>query len=101
MPVERRTVELHYGGFVVSQQRVGPDEARRLALDTPYGREPIDVQLPAGPGRGYELGPEVPPDDFDGREPAVVAWASGDRFYLVASTEIDLDVLFRVAGSVR
>lgn len=101
VPVERRTVELHYGGFVVSQQRVGPCEARRLALDTSYGRGPIEVQLPAGPGRAYELGSEVPPDDVDGREPAVVAWASGDRFHLVASTEVDLDVLLRIAGSVR
>ena len=101
VPVERRTVELSYGRFVVSQQGTVPEEARRLAFDTSYGRGPIEVQLPGGPGRAYELGPEVPPDDVDGREPAVVVWASSDRFHLVVSAEVELDVLLRVAGSVR
>ena len=101
VPPDQRSVELHYGRFVVSQQRTVPEEARRLAFDTSYGRGPIEVQLPGGPGRAYELGPEVPPDDVDGREPAVVVWASSDRFHLVASAELELDVLLRVAGSVR
>ncbi len=101
VPVEERTVELHYGRFVVSQQAPGPDEARRLALDVPYGPEPIEIRFPAGPGRAYELGPPVPPDDIDGRAPAVVAWAAGGRFHLVASSELERSVLLEIGGSIE
>ena len=36
-----RTCEAHYGSFVVSQSRREPSEARRLALEVSYGRDPI------------------------------------------------------------
>lgn len=100
VPVDQRIVELHYGQFVVSQQAPGPAEVRRLALEVSYGRAPIDIQLPTGPGRAYELGPPVPPDDIDGRAPAVVAWAAGDRFVLVASSDYERDVLLEIARSI-
>ena len=35
--INDRTLEAHYGGFVLSQARKGTDEARRLALDVRYG----------------------------------------------------------------
>jgi len=98
VPVELRSVELHYGRFVVSQQRPGPVEARRLALDVSYGREPIEVHLASGPGRAYELGPVT--DDADGRAPAVVVWVARDRFHLVGSSELTRAVLIEIAGSV-
>jgi hypothetical protein len=101
VPVGDRTVELHYGRFVVSQQCPGPSEARRLALDVSYGPDPIDLQVSGVAGRGYDLGPEVPRDDIDGRSPAVVVWAGADRFNLVASSELRLDVLIEIAGSLE
>jgi hypothetical protein len=50
--------------------------------------------------RFYELGPEVDPDDIDGRSPAVVVWHDDARFYFVASYTLRLDVLTRIAHSV-
>ena len=101
VPVGDRTVELHYGRFVVSQQRAGIEEARRLALDVSYGPDPIDLQVSGDVGRGYELGPEVPSDDIDGRSPAVVVWARDERFTMVASSELSCDVLIEIAGSLN
>ena len=48
----------------------------------------------------YELGPEPEPDDIDGRMPAVVTWSDGEIFYLVASGELTVDWLLRIAGSL-
>ena len=48
----------------------------------------------------YELGPEPPPDDIDGRSPSVVTWQDGDMFYLVASSTLSSDDLVRVAVSL-
>jgi hypothetical protein len=48
----------------------------------------------------YELGPEPPPDDIDGRSPSVVAWHDGEMFYLLASIEMAADVLVRIATSL-
>ena len=79
---------------------MGFDEARRLALDVSYGRHPIDIEIAGDPGRSYELGPEVPEEDIDGRAAAVVAWASGDRFHLVASSELERSVLIEIAESL-
>jgi hypothetical protein len=98
--MEERSVELHFGKFVVSQQRPGEEEAQRLALEVSYGSVPIDLVLPDGRGLGYELGPEVASDDVDGRAPAVAVWAAGDRFNLVASSELSLVVLVEVARSL-
>lgn len=47
-----------------------------------------------------ELGPEVDPDDVDGRMPAVVAWSVGDMFYLVGSYQLPANALVRIAESL-
>jgi hypothetical protein len=100
VPIGDRTLEAHYGGFVFSQSRHGVDEARRLALVVSYGRVPRDAQIASHPARIYELGPEPPPDDIDGRSPAVVTWFDGEMFYLIASSELPADELLQVAKSL-
>ena len=47
----------------------------------------------------YELGPEVPPDDIDGREPSVVTWADGEMFFLLASGQLEAQMLKDIAES--
>jgi hypothetical protein len=51
----------------------------------PYGNAGCDVQIAGCPARMYELGPEPPTDDIDGRTPCVVTWHDGETFYLTAS----------------
>ncbi|MDH4307798.1 MAG: hypothetical protein OEZ14_12405 [Acidimicrobiia bacterium] len=97
-PAER-TLELHYGDFVVSQQAT--ENGRRLAHETPYGR-----QRRTGTARGLEisihdLGPPVEEQDPDGREPAVVTWEENGVFCLVASSTWPADELLRVIESMR
>ena len=100
VPRSDRSLEAHYGRFSFSQSAPGVAEARRLALETKYGLAPQEARIVGREGRAYELGPEPPPGDIDGRPPAVVAWCDGNRFYLVASTELLVDELIRVAASV-
>ena len=83
--INERTLEAHYGGFVLSQARKGTDEARRLALDVRYGGAGQEGQIAGHAARIYELGPEPAPDDIDGRSPAVVTWHDADLFFLLAS----------------
>jgi hypothetical protein len=52
------------------------------------------------PARVYELGPEPPLDDIDGRAPAVVAWADGELFCLIASDAMSSGELVRIAISL-
>lgn len=101
LPRERRTLEAHYDGFVVSQSRPGTAEAKRLALDVRYGQDPVTVRLAGLDARAYPLGPVPPPDDIDGRSPGVVTWHDGEMFYLAASSELDADVLLLIAASMR
>lgn len=96
-----RTLEAHYGAFVFSQSRKGAGEAARLALTVRYGPEPRDATILGRPARAYDLGPEVSPDDVDGRSPAVVAWADGEMFHFLASGELRADDLIRIATSVH
>ena len=100
LSVANRTLEAHYGGFVLSQARKGANEARRLALDVPYGRAARDAQIAGCAARVYELGPEPPPDDIDGRSPSVVTWHDAEMFYLIASHELSCDELLRIAISL-
>ncbi len=100
LPPARRTLEMHYGRFVVSQSRPGAEEARRLALDVSYGRAPGEVRIAGHAGRVYQLGPEPPTDDIDGRSPAVVTWHDAGMLHLVASTELSADELIRIAASL-
>jgi hypothetical protein len=100
LPVGERTLEAHYGGFVLSEARRGIAEARRLALDVRYGRDPRDAEIAGRAARVYDLGPEPPPDDIDGRMPAVVVWHDAELLCLVASGTMSSDTLVRIAGSL-
>jgi hypothetical protein len=95
-----RSLEAHYGAFVFSQARRGPNEARRLAVDVAYGAEGKAASIIGREGRLYELGPEPPADDIDGRSPAVVVWHDGDMFYLLASDQLPALALVNIAGSL-
>jgi hypothetical protein len=64
---------------------------KRLAADK-------SVSAPAGPV--YELGPEPPSDDVDGRSPSVVTWGDGEIFCLVASGELRSAALVEIARSL-
>jgi len=48
----------------------------------------------------YELGPEPPPDDIDGRNPSIVTWHNGEMFYLIASDKMSSGELVRIASSL-
>jgi hypothetical protein len=98
LPKSDRTLEAHYGAFVLSEAQ--NKDARRKALETSYGPDPRDVRVAGHDGQSYDLGPEVPLDDPDGRMPAVVVWSDGDMFYLIASGELTPDVLLRIAQSL-
>jgi len=100
LAIADRTIEAHYGSFVVSQSRKGVAEARRLALEVKYGGAGRDVTVGGCAGRAYELGPDPPPDDIDGRSPSVVTWHDGEIFHLIASGELTVDVLLRIAASL-
>src|SRR5262245_8973280 len=100
VPVGDRSLEAHYGRFVFSQSRKGADEARRLALDVSYGREPHEAMIAGHAGRMYELGPEPEPGDPDSRMPSVVTWHDGEMFFLVASGEMPVADLIPIAISI-
>jgi hypothetical protein len=101
VPLDERTLEAHYDGFVFTQSRRTPEDARRLVLDVSYGRTPHEASILGRPARVYELGPEPPPDDVDGRSPAVVAWHDGPVFYFLASSEMTVDALMTIALSIH
>jgi len=100
LAVAERSLETHYGAFVVTQACKGAIEARRWALEVSYGRDGQDTRIAGCPARVYQLGAEVPADDIDGRSPAVVTWHDGDMHYLVASDELGASELVRIAGSL-
>jgi hypothetical protein len=99
LPIEDRTLEAHYGGFVLSQARKGADEARRLARAV-SGRAAREGRIAGRVARVHELGPEPEPGDIDGRRPAGVTWHDADMFYSIASGELSTDDLVRVANSL-
>ena len=98
--INDRTLETHYGGFVLSQTRKGADEARRLALGVRHGSAGQEGQIAGHTARIYELGPEPAPDDIDGRTPAVVTWYDADLFFLVARDTMSSHELVRIAISL-
>lgn len=100
LPAGSRSLEAHYDGFVLSQARRGADEAARLALRVPYGRDARTVWVSGHEGRAYPLGPEVPPDDVDGRAPAVVTWHEGGVHFLMASGTLEVERLEAIAASL-
>jgi hypothetical protein len=95
-----RSLEAHYGAFVLTQSKHAPQEARRLALKVMYGAEARTVHVGGREGRAYDMGPEPEPGDPDGRMPAVVTWADGWLFFLLASGDLEMGELLRIAGSV-
>ena len=100
LAVADRTLEAHYGGFVLSEARRTPDEARRLALDVSYGRDARAERIADHDARIYELGAEPAPDDIDGRPPSVVAWHDAEMFYLIASNTLPAERLILIARSL-
>jgi len=100
LAVRDRSLEAHFGGFSVSQAHKGVDEARHWALEKSYGPDARPATVAGREARTYELGPEVPPDDIDGRSPAVVTWHDGEMFYLVASYRLEAAQLLDIAGSL-
>lgn len=100
VPMTRRTVELHYGGFVVSQSRPGREEARQLAVEVRYGASPVEVLVLGREGKLYELGPEPDPGDPDGRMPSVVTWHEDGIHHLVASDSLASSELTQIAMSL-
>lgn len=101
LPLGARSLEAHYGAFVIDQKRLASaTDAKRQALSTPYGPTAETVRVGGFEGRGYELGPEPAPDDTDGRSPAVIVWNDGAMLYLVASSQLDEDTLLRIASSL-
>jgi hypothetical protein len=100
LAIEDRTLEVHYGAFVLSQSRRGASDARRLALDVSYGQNAREVRIAGHSARVYELGPVPPPDDIDGRAPSVVAWHDEEMFYLIASGGMPSERLVQIARSM-
>ena len=98
--VDGGTLEAHYGAFVLSQSCRGVEEARRLALETSYGREAREARIAGHEARVYELGPEPEAGDIDGRSPAVVTWCDSDTFFLIASSERPFAALIPIAWSL-
>jgi hypothetical protein len=101
LPTGARSLEAHYGAFVIDQKRLASAaDAKRQALSTPYGAVAKTVRVAGFEGRGYELGPEPDPNDIDGRRPAIIVWSDGAMRYLVASDQLDEVILLRIASSM-
>jgi len=100
VPPEKQALEAYYGSFSFSQSRPGVEAARVAALGTSYGSAPQVADVVGCEARSYERGPDPPPDDPDPRMPAVVVWACGDAFFLLASETLEVETLLRIARSV-
>jgi hypothetical protein len=100
LPTADRTLEAIYDRFAFSQAKKTLQEARRLAIDVSYGPAGRAMQIAGHDARIYDLGPEVAPDDIDGRSPAIVTWHDGAMFYLIASYELCCETLVEVAASL-
>ena len=101
LPVSRRSLEAHFGGFVIDQTRfASANQARKQALSIRYGQVANSIDVSGNEGRSYARGPVPDEDDPDGRDPAVIVWNEGERFFLVTSVELDDEELYRVASSM-
>jgi uncharacterized protein len=99
-PAADRSLEAQFDGVVLSQSRHAPAEARRRVAETPYGQHGRPIVVAGREGRAYPRGPDVPPDDPDGRSPCVVVWADGEMMFLLASQEAPVEELCRVGASM-
>ena len=93
------TLEVHFDGYVLSQAQRDHVEAMRLA-ELRYGPDASEITVVGRPGIIYELGPEPEPDDIDPRPPAIVTWADGDLFLLLASDTRPASDLLQIAASL-
>jgi hypothetical protein len=100
LPRHLRTFEAHFDGVAVCQSQPGALAARRRALEVRYGPDATPIRIRGREGRAFPLGPEVPPDDIDGRSAAVVTWHDGPMFHFVASTQLAVDEVALVAASL-
>ncbi|MFW6084319.1 MAG: hypothetical protein ACODAA_03825 [Gemmatimonadota bacterium] len=100
VPPGERALEAHYEGFVFSQSRPGVAVACRRAYERSYGPTSRRVEIADRRARAYELGPEPKPDDPDPRMPAVLAWADGDRFHLLASATLEVEELIEIGRTL-
>ena len=100
LPIHDRTLEAQYGAFLFSQSQKGATDARRNAMDIRYGQNWRETRIAGREACVYELGPEPPPDDIDGRSPAVVTWYDGEMFYFLASTELPAEELVGIARKI-
>lgn len=96
-----RTLEAHYGAFMVSQSRPGRAAARRQALEVSYGAAPVAGRVRGNEARLYERGPEPEAGDPDPRMPAVVVWCEGEMLFLVASGDLEVAALLPIAASME
>jgi hypothetical protein len=96
LPIQRRSLEAHYGDFSLSQSQAGAEAARQWRL----ARDSRPAQVGGHPALVYELGPEPPPDDIDGRSSAVVSWAHDNLHMLIVSDRLQADELLRIAASI-
>lgn len=101
LPISSRSLEAHYGGFVIDQKREdSATDAKRRALSTSYGPDAESVRIAGFEARSYALGPEPAPDDIDSRSLAVIVWSDGTIFYLVASDQLNKTTLHHIASSM-
>lgn len=100
VPATEQALEAYYEDFVFSQSRPGA-EAARASVQRSYGSDPTATEVSGREARAYPRGPEPPPDDPDPRMPAVVVWAEGDDFFLLASDLLEVEDLLPIARSVR
>lgn len=102
LTISRRSLEAHFnGGFVIDQKKTASiNEAKRMALSTPYGSSAQTIMISGHEGRSFELGPEVPDTDPDGRAPSVVVWHEDNLFILIASTQLESNELAAIAKSM-
>ncbi len=99
LDIGERSLEAYFGTFSMSQALKADGEARRWAIETRYGTDAREVTVAGHEGRAYALGPEPEPDDIDPRMPAIVTWYVDDRFFMLASDQLEVDVLTRIAES--
>jgi hypothetical protein len=95
-----RSLEAHYGDFVVIQSWRGPTERRRWALEVSYGVDSREVRIGGHSRCRYELGSKVPTKDPKGPSAAVVVWHDGELLLLVASAKLGACSLVDVAQSM-
>ncbi len=101
LPIDDRSLEAYFESFVFTQaQKIDANEAKRQTVKVPYGSFGREVFIAGHVGRAYELGPEPPADDIDGRSPSVVVWHNGNMFYLLASDEMFSNDLVKIADSI-